>query len=131
MVRNKRTMQLAGWDVDVNTVLSYHKDGCGTSSFVGYRGNTAGTVSTTFQGFGRASLDFGNCGSYSNTVINVFVNDTWIASAKQSQKSLRINFYYKPLDELRIVAMNSFSYMVINSLQILCGGKNIKETAIE
>ena len=77
-----------------------------------------GKLSTTFQGSGRATLDFGNC--YYNGEVVVHLNNVQIGSALPLQKSIVVEFDYKPGDTLAIQEIN-YGIIAINSLK-LCGG---------
>ena len=134
-VQNIFSMDRAGWKINVETDLSKHSrpNACSNfkgnfgSTFRGYKhGSTSnGTLTTKFKGSGRASLDFGNCGIFSRSVIDVFLNDNWVGSANATENSTEINFYYESQDELKIFSNTNNEIMIINSLELLCNGNTI------
>lgn len=124
-------MKLSGWNFDIRTgnlpvspgYPNEHR--CNLeSNFVAQSWDRVKmSISTAFRGSGRASLEFGNCGSHSSDGrIEVFLNNKKLASALKYE-NYSINFYYKPQDELKIATTKYYDMMTIYSLQILCKGK--------
>ena len=127
-------MKLSGWNFDIRTTYDYVYNGqkCDSeSNFVAQSyDKEKSSISTTFKGSGRASLEFGNCGSfYSNGRIEVFLNNKKLASALRYE-NYSINFYYKPKDLLTISTVRYYDMMTIYSFQILCEGKIITRTVL-
>ena len=127
-VQNKTAMEFSGWNINVHTDLASYETDCGNSTFVGYKGKAGdgkaaeGTVIATFQGSGRASLHFGNCGGLPSRFVQVFLNDELISSASLKENS-SLNFYFKPQDKLRFTAEYENTKIIIYSIQISCAGK--------
>lgn len=103
-----------------NTFASICKEVTYYAFIYGNRGD--GKLSTTFQGSGNAKLDFGNC--LNNGEVVVHLNNVQIGTALPLQKSIVIEFDYKPGDTLAIQEIK-YGIIAINSLE-LCGNDNGK-----
>ena len=118
-------MEFVGWNIKIQTETNPSLiDECGKTTFLGWykdKSSDDGTVSTVFQGSGRASLNFGTCGGTVQSRVRAFLNDELIATAFNKIDS-SINFYYKSKDELRLVIEHPNDNMIINSFKILCEG---------
>ena len=114
------TISFPGWNIDCDTGVwqqgarNYAGHVC--SNWYGWEGNAPiGSISTTFNGVGRAQLDFGNCWT-GGTYVNASLNGTVIASAPGYTPSMTVEFDFHVGSILKI-----FEYGIIqfNSLDIL------------
>ena len=112
-------MELYGWNITTKTASGSYKELCGNSTVVGN-----GDISTIFQGYGKGTLNLGICSRYSSSSyrIQVTLNGYPIVSFYENKKSVVSNFFYKPNDKLAIKASIYYTYIIINSLRISCGG---------
>ena len=119
-IHSKYAMTKAGWTLDVQEygLDKYAKD-CDSAPFWGFNtGNDVGSVSSTFQGSGTATLTFGGC--WNPQQIQVSLNDKVIAkSTKKHQQEIK-EFQYRPNDVLKI--SEAHGIIQIFSLQLECGG---------
>merc|ERR1711935_212961 len=79
-------------------------------------GPPIGSISTTFNGIGRAKLDFGNC--WMHGTVKATLNGTVIASAPQNTPSVTVEFDFHVGSILKIAEHGS-SIMQSNSLDVL------------
>ena len=82
-----------------------------------------GSISTTFNGIGRAVLDFGNCwNDYSNYyvggLVKAFLNGTVIASAPKNTPSVTVVFDFEIGSVLKIAEYHGH-IIQFNSLDII------------
>ena len=79
-------------------------------------GPPIGSISTTFNGIGRAKLDFGNC--WMHGTVKATLNGTVIASAPQNTPSVTVEFDFHVGSILKIAEHGS-CIMQFNSLDVL------------
>ena len=85
-------------------------------------GPPIGSISTTFNGIGRAKLDFGNC--WMHGTVKATLNGTVIALATQNTPSVTVEFDFHVGSILKI-AEHGGSIIQFNSLNIIqCNGEN-------
>ena len=78
-----------------------------------------GSISTTFNGIGRAQLDFGNC--WNGGAVKATLNGTLIASVPKNTPSVTVEFDFEIGSILKIAEHYLFQDGIIqfNSLNIL------------
>ena len=116
------TISVLGWAVDcVYGVLNPHHLADSCSNWYGFTFVTEGSISTTFNGIGRAQLDFGNC--YISGTVNATLDGTVIASAPANTPSMLVEFDFHIGSILIITEFGSI--IQFNSLDtIQCNGEN-------
>ena len=126
-VQNVTLMKLAGWNItNLQANSTSFPRGCKKAPFMAYSYNdTVGIIQTKFQGFGKAYLVFGICRDTGINEIILYLNDHAIVQTSDDRRRLfKINFYYQPLDELKILLKSDVRGIVfINSFQLSCKGK--------
>ena len=93
----------------------------GTNNWYGFKeGNAIGSISTIFNGKGRARLDFGNC--WTTGIVNAYLDRTFLAFAPGSTPSKIVEFYFNIGSILKITEENGaiISYKSLNIIQ--CNG---------
>ena len=126
-VQNKEIMLANGWEMDITSniplwIQKITDRYCSSNTFYGFKaGPKVGKVMATFQGYGSATLDFGNCATQGFT--SVFLNNRYIAHAGPNTPSKSISFQYNPGSTL---LFNEFcsGIIKINSLKLDCICKN-------
>ena len=84
--------------------------------------NSSGSISTTFNGRGRARLNFGNC--WTTGTVKVHLDGTFIAFAPGNTPSKTVEVYFNIGSILKITEENS-AIISYNSLHIIqCNGVN-------
>ena len=105
-----------GWNINVKTTNDpkyFNKCG-GTNTWFGYTyGKTVGSISTTFSGYGKAVLFYGNC---IGGQVKVYLNGNEINRAHR-QPSKEFTFNYSKGDTLSIKEFRA-SIIKLNSLEI-------------
>ena len=82
-----------------------------------------GSISTIFNGIGRAQLDFGNC--WTGGAVNATLNGTVIASAPANTTSMTVEFDFDVGFILIITEEVDIGIIQFNSLNIIqCNGEN-------
>ena len=81
-----------------------------------------GTLSTTFQSTGVATIDFGNC--WDTGVVRVYLDDVVIAAASAGSKSVKKTFHFTRGSVLKIKDEGPNSVIELNSITFHCDGKN-------
>ena len=122
-VQNKEIMLANGWQMDISSNIPFWIQTitdryCNSNTFYGFKaGPRVGKVMATFQGYGSATLDFGNCATQGYT--SVFLNNKYIAHAGPNTSSKSISFQYNPGSTL---LFNEFcsGIIKINSLKLDC-----------
>ena len=122
-VQNKEIMLANGWQMDISSNIPFWIQKitdryCNSNTFYGFKaGPRVGKVMATFQGYGSATLDFGNCATQGYT--SVFLNNKYIAHAGPNTSSKSISFQYNPGSTL---LFNEFcsGIIKINSLKLDC-----------
>ena len=117
-----------GWryDIDSDSDL-YTKKLCskwGTNNWYGFKqGNAIGSISTIFNGRGRARLVFGNC--WTTGTVKAYLDGTFIAFAPGSTPTKTVELYFNVGSILKITEENAaiISYNSLNIIQ--CNGVNI------
>ena len=83
-------------------------------------GDPYGSITTTFNGIGRAQLDFGNC--FYRNAVNATLDETVIATARANTPSMKVEFDFHIGSILKIA---EYGILQFNSLNIIqCNGKN-------
>lgn len=124
-VSNKAVMELNGWVVDTSNNLPFWEKAwcdrnCNSKTFYGFKwGVDIGTLKATFRGYGRAILDFGNCGLKGYT--KVFLNNMEIGYAGPNVKSKVISFNYVPGNILWL-GEHGCGIIKLNYLKLSCQG---------
>ena len=120
-VTSRQAMKEGGWRVD-----GAREDSIGfalycvlTDSFWGYNLDTTGFVEATFNGSGRATIDFGNCYDKGG-VVKVYLNAVVIGEAEKLELSKVISFNYSRGDVLNITEefKRNGGIIKINSLKL-------------
>ena len=123
------TIFIPGWNIDCDEgvwqqgVRDNYGDKC--SNWYGWNGNLdIGSISTTFNGIGRAQLDFGNC--FTEGTVNATLDGTVIASVSKNTPSVTVEFDFHVGSILRITETELISAIIqFNSLDIIqCNGEN-------
>ena len=78
-------------------------------------GDPYGSITTTFNGIGRAQLDFGNC--FYRNAVNATLDETVIATARANTPSMKVEFDFHIGSILKIV--EGVAIIKFNSLNIL------------
>ena len=120
------TISFPGWNIDCNggvwqqSARDYAGHVC--SNWYGWNGNAdIGSISTTFNGVGRAQLDFGNCWT-SGTFVNATLDGTVIASAPINTPSMTVEFDFDIGSILKIAEHGILQFNSLNIIQ--CNGEN-------
>ena len=105
------------WTIDVGTsVWNDTSPSARCSNWYGYsNGSPMGSVSTTFDVKGQATLDFGNC--WSSGTVYVYLDGNVIASAPQNTPSKKVEFDFNIGSILKITEEN-VAIIQFNSLNI-------------
>ena len=125
--RSKEEMETNGWEVSATAGYPSEANNVCMAGGTWYGftgGSTIGSISATFIGSGRATLDFGNC--YNNGLVTVYVNEIEVARASETYPeitSVQATFDFTPGDVLRI--SEDFAIIKLNSLHITCSGRYI------
>ena len=91
------------------------------SNWYGYKYPSEGSINTTFNGIGRAQIDFGNC--YTVGTVNATLDGTVIASVPANTPSVTLEFDFLVGSILRITEDGAI--IQFNSLDIIqCNGEN-------
>ena len=124
------TIFFPGWKIDCDegvwqqNARDYAGHRC--SNWYGWTSsNSIGSISTTFNGIGRAQLDFGNC--WNGGTVNATLNGTLIASVPKNTPSVTVEFDFEIGSILKIAEHYLFQDGIIqfNSLNIIqCNGEN-------
>ena len=128
-ILNKTTFIL-GWTIDCaggvwkQSSRDYvTKNGLVCSNWYGWSwtgGNPKGSISATFNGIGRAQLDFGNC--LTGGTANATLNGVFIASAPGNTPSMTIEFDFDIGSILKISEISNSdgnAILQFNSLNII------------
>ena len=115
-------MAVPEWNIDCEqgVWLQGSRDYAGNrcSNWYGWTSaNPIGSISTTFNGIGRAQLDFGNCWYSSPGFVKAILNGTVIASATKNTPSMTVEFDFHVGSILKIAEHGSV--MQFNSLDVL------------
>ena len=105
-----------GWTIDCASGVwdNTYSDIC--SNWYGFsNGSPIGSVSTTFDVKGQATLDFGNC--WSAGTVHVYLDGNVIASAPQNTPSKKVEFNFNIGSILKITEEN-VAIIQFNSLNI-------------
>ena len=110
-------MKRNGWKLDVtHSMTKSYSRKCGMESWYGYnRGTAVGSVETTFQGTGKATLNFGNC--YRTGRVIVYLNDKEISRANRNTPRKEVEFEYSKGDVLLIEEVR-VGIIKLNSLEL-------------
>ena len=105
-----------GWKIDApDQNKGYGQECLKTNTFWGYKHKSeVGSVETTFQGSGKATLNFGNC--YEGGTTKVFLNEREIGKAGRYEYP-EVSFNFKKGDTLKLIEVDS-GIIKINSLDI-------------
>ena len=125
------TISFPGWNIDCDEGVWQQgaRDNYGhkCSNWYGWNGNAdIGSISATFNGIGRAQLDFGNC--LTGGTANATLNGVFIASAPGNTPSMTIEFDFDIGSILKISEISNSdgnAILQFNSLNIIqCNGEN-------
>ena len=125
MLQNKyfilnETISVLGWAVDCDRGVLLPSDralyGDICSNWYGFKSPSHGSISTTFNGIGRAQLDFGNC--FTQGTVNATLDGTVIASAPANTPSFLVEFDFHVGSILKITEVD-VTIIQFNSLDIL------------
>ena len=104
-----KTIFIPGWNIDCDegvwqqNARDYAGHRC--SNWYGWTSaNPIGSISTTFNGIGRAQLDFGNCWNSGN--VKAILNGTVIASPTKNTPSMTVEFDFEIGSILKIAEHN-------------------------
>ena len=114
---SEMVMKRNGWKLDVtHSMTKAYSRKCGMESWFGYdRGRAVGSVETTFQGTGKATLNFGNC--YRTGRVIVYLNDKEISRANRNTPRKEVEFEYSKGDVLLIEEVR-VGIIKLNSLEL-------------
>ena len=120
------TISFPGWNIDCDegvwqqNARDYAGHVC--SNWYGWTAGTPiGSISTTFNGVGRAQLDFGNCWT-GGTFVNATLDGTVIASAPTNTPSMTVEFDFRIGSILKIAEHGILQFNSLNIIQ--CNGEN-------
>ena len=116
-------MKNAGWNLGVEEWQNSHAkvaEKCrrGTNWFGWSAHAKVGIVSTTLQGNGKATLDFGNC--WDTGEVKVYLNDEVVASAQKNTPSKTVSFNFHDGDILKLRDEGPNSKITINDITFSC-----------
>ena len=119
------TISVPGWAIDCDRGVLLQSDrvtfGDVCSNWYGYKYPSEGSINTTFNGIGRAQIDFGNC--YTVGTVNATLDGTVIASVPANTPSVTLEFDFLVGSILRITEDGAI--IQFNSLDIIqCNGEN-------
>ena len=119
-VSNREVMEKNGWKFNTShSDMKWQRSNCGEGSWFGlHAGFAEGSVSTTFQGSGTATLTFGNCWTSSLYKVSVILNEELKAEAKGSELEKEVTFSFNQGDHL--IIKEDGAIIKINSLIITC-----------
>ena len=101
-------------------MTSAYSPQCGMDTWFGYNyGRLVGSVQTTFQGTGKAVLNFGNC--YQSGRVIVYLNGKEISRAHGKTPRKEVEFQYSKGDLLRIEEVH-VAIIKLNSLELYHNG---------
>ena len=120
------TISVPGWAIDCDRGVLLQSDrvefGDVCSNWYGFKNPFDGSISTTFNGIGRAQLDFGNC--FTEGIVNAILDGTVIASAPANTPIMTVEFDFHVGSILRITEVGT-TIIQFNSLDIIqCNGEN-------
>ena len=126
-IANKNVMTANGWTVDVyysnDTPNNWYSSNCNSGTFYGYcYGNYIGSVTASFKGSGKATLDFGNC--HTAGVTKAYLNGKEIAQASTLTMSKEVTFTYRPGYILKLDEQKH-GIIQLNSLKLECNDRDI------
>ena len=118
-------MEKNGWSFGGHRWASknpYYDKQCNSDTWYGYRigSKKPASVSATFEGYGTATLTFGNC--HSTRTVDVYFNDVPLSTAIANELRKTVTFNFFKGSQLRIEVNGAI--IKLNSLEILCGGKS-------
>ena len=119
------TIYFPGWNIDCDSGVWQQnaRDMAGDvcSNWYGWdHGSWIGSISTTFNGVGRAQLDFGNC--WTSGIVNATLDGTVIASAPMNTPSMTVEFDFDIGSILKIAEYGVLQFNTLNIIQ--CNGEN-------
>ena len=119
------TISVPGWAIDCDRGVLLQSDrvtyGDVCSNWYGFKSPSEGSISTTFNGIGRAQIDFGNC--YTGGTVSATLDGTVIASASANTPSVTVEFDFLVGSILRITEDGAI--IQFNSLDIIqCNGED-------
>ena len=129
-IKSSLDMKSNGWFVNVDYSNTHIERGmsswfpdystaCGIDTFFGYkRNNELGTVSYTFRGYGKITLNIGNC--YKGFV-SVFVNNVRLTYIK-GREFTKFEFQYKRGDVL-LISEYGIAMIKLRNIYLSCMGK--------
>ena len=118
-------MQANGWIVDItDDNQAEYSQRCSNATWFGFNnGRCVGSISATFNGQGKAILNFGNCGINQDGLVLVSLNNKEIGRAAPSTPEEEITFEYSQGDTLLIKeGGNGIAIIALNSLRLLARG---------
>ena len=93
-----------GWVIDTDSSNQQYDSQCGTKTWFGWRGGySKGSISTTFKGFGWATLTFSNC--YQRGYVDAYLNNDVIGNA-QSFHNTTVTFEFSKGNVLTLTESN-------------------------
>ena len=114
------TISVPGWAIDCDRGVMLQSDrvnfGDVCSNWYGFKNPSEGSISTTFNGIGRAQLDFGNC--FTQGTVDATLDGSVIASAPANTPSFLVEFDFNVGSILKIAEHNA-CIMQFNSLDVL------------
>ena len=122
-------MKSNGWKFDIqhpnadNNGVGQHcvSNGEKAAWFGWTDGNGVGTLSTTFTGYGEATVDFGNCWNQGN--VKLYLDSTLIEAAPVGTKSKVAKFQFTPGTVLKLKDEDGNAVIMLNSVGVNCNGK--------
>ena len=122
-------MMSNGWNFDF-TAANATDNNAGNQcalhkKWFGYSGgDEVGTLSATMKGSGEATIDFGNC--WNAGVVNLYLDDTKLATASVGQKSIVFKFSYTHGSVLKLKDEEGNAIVSFNSIRFSCSNADGK-----
>ena len=114
-------MESNGWKFDIQYHnYSQYLDSCGGDTWYGFSYPGTGSVSITLMGYGRVTLNFGNCAE--GGVVKVFLNDNQQKLATPGDTNNNVNFPFSDGNVLKIVGL--VAIIKLNFMEIKCIGND-------
>ena len=100
---SKRVMQANGWNMGTITRFGGRDEDCGKDIFYGFNDGNTGSMTATFVGSGKATLEFGCCHAEGTGYVYVYLNGLEIKNTVgNGNKMTELTFQYAKADVLKI-----------------------------
>ena len=114
-------MESKGWEFNVDVSMKEAEiPNCGGETWFGWTGfEPVGSIKMVLEGYGLATMNFGNC--YTQGVVNVYLNGDLLSSASANVKNKIVKFSFSNGDVLNIT--EEYGIIKLNYFEIMCPGK--------